>query len=185
MDRRVARRYARALFLTALNQGQVRLIGEELDQIAILLQSDAQLQALLYSPLVPDERKTAILEQLFAQSVQPATFRLLALLVQKDREKLFGVVREEYHRLREEQEGILRATIYTAVLLDDLQKEALRRKLEELTGKQVIATFEIEPELIGGVRVVMGDYQIEGSVKGALEQLRDTVLTQIAKRQVR
>lgn len=181
-DIRVARRYANALFRAALNAHALHRIGEDLQRLNTALQEVEALRAFLYSPLIPRDRKKQRVSELFGRDLQPATLRLLELVIEKRREPLLKAIFEEFQRLREAHEGIARATIYSAVPLSHEEQEALCQRLEQSTGKQIIATFEVDPSLIGGVRVRLGDYQIDGTIRGALERLHDHVRLEIARR---
>ncbi|MEN3000742.1 MAG: ATP synthase F1 subunit delta [Armatimonadota bacterium] len=181
-DIRVARRYASALFRAALNTNTLQRVSEDLNRLRSALQEIDALRAFLHSPLIPRDRKKQRVEELFARDLQPVTLRLLELVIEKRRETLLEAICEEFQRLREAHEGVVRATIYSAVPLTPDEQHALLQRLESSTGKRIIATFEVDPNLIGGVRVRLGDYQIDGSIRGALERLHDHVRLEIARR---
>ncbi len=181
-DIRVARRYANALFKAALNAHALQRISEDLQRLKLVLQEIDALRAFLYSPLIPRDRKKQRISELFGRDLQPATLRLLELIIEKRREPLLEAIFEEFQQLREAYEGIARATIYSAVPLTREEQSELLQQLEQSTGKQIIATFEVDPSLIGGVRVRLGDYQIDGTIRGALERLHDHVRLEIARR---
>ncbi len=181
-DWRVARRYAGALFKAALNANTLQRVGEDLERLRTLLQASEALQAFLYSPQIPRDRKKQRLNELLSRDLQPLTMNLLALVIEKRREKQLNAIIEEFQRLREAHEGIARATITSAIPLSHSQQQALLQRLENSTGKRIIPTFEVDPSQIGGVRVQIGDYQIDGTIRGALERLHDHVRLEIARR---
>ncbi|GBC92929.1 ATP synthase subunit delta [bacterium HR15] len=181
-DIRVARRYAGALFRAALNANALHRVGEDLQRLRVILQEIDALRTFLYSPLIPRDRKKQRIEELFARDLQPITLRLLELIIEKRREPLLEAICEEFEQLREAHEGIMHATVYSAVPLTDDEQQQLLQRLENSTGKQVIATFEVDPSLIGGVRVRLGDYQIDGTIRGTLERLHDHVRLEITRR---
>jgi F-type H+-transporting ATPase subunit delta len=182
MDTRLARRYAKALFLAAQGDRQVQKVGDDLDGVMNALEQSGMMKAYLQNPRIPRSNKLARLNEVFGKEIQPVTLRLLQLLIRKRRETLLHAVYSEYQKLREEFEGVVRTTILSAVYLPEDQQLALIRKLETDTGKRLIPSFEVDSKLIGGVRVELGDYQIDGSVAGALDRLRDHVRLEIERR---
>ncbi|MFN4032016.1 MAG: ATP synthase F1 subunit delta [Fimbriimonadales bacterium] len=185
VDIRVARRYARALFEVALKQNLLRPTADDLAGLRTLLEQSAELRAFFYSPLIPRDRKVAHLREALQAQLQPHTLRLLELLIEKRREKFLEAVCEEFRKLQEAHQGVVRATIESATPLTAAEQNDIVQKLQHSTGKTIIPTFEVNPDLIGGVRVQMGDYQIDGTLRGALDRLRDHITLEIERRGAR
>ncbi|BCW96677.1 MAG: ATP synthase F1 subunit delta [Fimbriimonadales bacterium] len=185
VDVRVARRYARALFEVVLQQGQLQATADDLRNLRGVMRESDELRAFFYSPLIPRDRKRERIREAFHARVQPQTLRLLELLIEKRREKMLDAVCEEFQKLQEAHQGIARAHIQSATPLTDAEQNALVQKLQQSTGKTIIPTFETNPDLIGGVRVQMGDYQIDGTLRGALDRLRDHITLEIERRGAR
>ncbi len=185
VDIRVARRYARALFEVALKQNLLQPTADDLAALRTLLEQSAELRAFFYSPLIPRDRKTQRLREALQAQVQPHTLRLLELLIEKRREKFLEAVCEEFRKLQEAHQGVVRATIESATPLTEAEQNGIVQKLQQSTGKTIIPTFEVNPDLIGGVRVQMGDYQIDGTLRGALDRLRDHITLEIERRGAR
>ncbi|MFN3689721.1 MAG: ATP synthase F1 subunit delta [Fimbriimonadales bacterium] len=185
VDIRVARRYARALFEVALKQNLLQPTADDLAGLRTLLEQSAELRAFFYSPLIPRDRKIARLREALHAQLHPHTLRLLELLVEKRREKLFEAVCAEFQKIQEAHQGIARATIESAAPLTEAEQNSIVQKLQQSTGKRIIPTFEVNPDLIGGVRVRIGDYQIDGTLRGALDRLRDQIMLEIERRGAR
>ncbi len=185
VDIRVARRYARALFEVALKQNLLQPTADDLAALRTLLEQSAELRAFFYSPLIPRDRKIQRLREALQAQVQPHTLRLLELLIEKRREKFLEAVCEEFRKLQEAHQGVVRATIESATPLTEAEQNGIVQKLQQSTGKTIIPTFEVNPDLIGGVRVQMGDYQIDGTLRGALDRLRDHITLEIERRGAR
>ncbi len=185
VDVRVARRYARALFEVVLQQGQLQATADDLRNLRGVMRESDDLRAFFYSPLIPRDRKRERIREAFHARVQPQTLRLLELLIEKRREKMLDAVCEEFQKLQEAHQGIARAHIQSATPLTDAEQNALVQKLQQSTGKTIIPTFETNPDLIGGVRVQIGDYQIDGTLRGALDRLRDHITLEIERRGAR
>ena len=108
--------------------------------------------------------------------VQPLTLNLLNLLVDKRRAGVLPQVYEEYERLVRSFQNIALATAVTAVPLDAAQQAALERSLEARTGKDIELKTEVDPAVMGGVLVRIGDTVLDGTVRGKLERLREQLL---------
>lgn len=185
VDLRVARRYARALFEVALKHGQLEQTSEELASLRTLMRASEELRRFFYSPLVPRDYKAMRLRRILKDRILPFVMRLLELLVEKRRENLFEAICDEFERLKEAHLQVERAIITSAVPLDEAQQTALIQKLEQTTGKKILPMFKVDPSLIGGVRIRIGDYQIDGSLRGALDRLRESIALEIERRVVR
>lgn len=175
-DPKVARRYAAALFSAARKLGKADAVQRDLSMLADLWKLTPALRRTMESPLVPGERKHTLLNDLFARDINPLTMSFLRLLVEKRREEILLRVEEEVRRLSDEANNLLRVQATVAVSIDDAQRNALIDSLERRTGKRVILSMHVEPAILGGVVVRMQDTVIDGSVRGALESLREQML---------
>lgn len=175
-DSRVARRYAAALFAASRGAGKIDTVQHDLDTLGGLWERTPRLRAAMESPLIPGDRKHQMVDRFFGKELDPLTVRFLHLLVEKRREGIVPQVREDYARLADIERGLVRATATVALPLDDLQRAALTESLERRTGKRVELTVEVDESIIGGVVVRMEDTVIDGSVRGALERLREEML---------
>ena len=176
--RSTARRYAEAAFeiaerddsmkawLAAMTTAEQRLTGPDV-------------MRLLSNPAIPAGSRIEVLDRVLTDDVGRVQRNLLALLVQRGRfEQLPAVVRE-FTRLYREREGIIEATVTASAALDESDLEALRVRLETMTGKRIELRQTTDPALLGGIQVRVGDQLIDGSVRGRLERLR-TDLANIA-----
>lgn len=181
MELGVARRYARALLVAAKQQQSVIEAQQDLDAIVQILQAKPELKEFLESPEQARDRKRATIDKLFADRARPITLQLLRLLIEKRRENILQLIRDEYQRLREQEEGILRIKISSAQQLDEKQKQALIERIEQETKRKVIAETEVDPKLIGGVTIRYGDFLLDGSIAGALKRLRERLYIDVLK----
>lgn len=172
----VARRYASALLAQAKKTQTVAAAQSELSQVADAVAARPHLQALLNQPLVTEERKKQVLRDEFAGKVSPAVVGFLSLLADKRRINLLPEVQSEFARLVREYENIALATATSAVPLTAEQAAALEKSLEARTGKDIQLEMAVDPDLIGGILVRIGDTVLDGTVKGNLERLREQLL---------
>ena len=144
-DATVARRYAQALYQEAESEGNVDRIDEDMQSVQESLDASRELDLFFRSPLIAREKKQAVVGKLFDGKVAPLIERL----------------------------GIVEARVRTAMPMEFDETEDLRKALEAKTGKKVRLRIEVEPELIGGAVVRIGDRVYDGSVQHQLESLRD------------
>lgn len=173
---KVARRYARALFNAAVRSQAVEAVNEALQQLLETLREHPPLQQLLLNPLIPRERKQQMVQQSIGRYTHPLLASLLDVLIDKRRERLLPDVAREFGNLRDEHLGIARVQATTAYPLDSEQQQALIRGLERRTSKTVVLETQVDPSLIGGIVVRIGDTIIDGSVRGQLLRLKQYLL---------
>jgi F-type H+-transporting ATPase subunit delta len=163
------RRYAEAIFDIATAERSVDAFRSTFDQLAKL---DPAAVRMLGDPSVPLERRLRAAD--VATAGQPAPVRgLLALLVRRHRVALLPAIADAYGELVDERAGVAKARITTAIELDKAQRRGLVRRLEQATGKTIRATFGVDPELIGGARVQVGDHLVDASLRARLAALRE------------
>jgi F-type H+-transporting ATPase subunit delta len=173
----VVRRYARALFETAVKGGTMDHVEGDLKGVHGLLVQVPQFRKVLRAPTVSGTRKKALLAQTLGNRVSPLTLRMLNLLVDKRREALLDDLYPEFQRLADEYRNIQPVEVTAATPLTDQERDSLSRALAARTGKQPVLQVRVQPEILGGLVVRMGDRIIDGSVRTKLEQLRQRLLT--------
>lgn len=180
-DAKVAKRYARALFNTAQKANVIESVESDLNAIAQLVESHPEFRGFLASPRISRDDKITIAEKLFSDRVTALTMSMLRLMLVKRRETEFAAVREEFVVLRRTEGNVLYANVVSATELDEATRKALVAKLEQKSGKRVEADFKIDTNLIGGVKVALGNYVLDGSVRGTLNRLRDRLKYDLLK----
>ena len=170
-SRSTARRYAEAAFEIAQRDGTVEAWLDAFASAESLL-ADAGLQRVLASPAVPLESRDQLLRQVAGDRITGAPLRLMLLLVARGRIERLPDVAREFRRLHRRQEGITQATITSAAPLTEDEVAALTQRLAGMTGGRVEVSLDVDPGLLGGVQVRLGDRLIDGSVRGRLERLR-------------
>lgn len=180
-DSRVARRYAQALFTLALKEDMVKAVEEDLAGIAHLLTGDEQFRDFLLSPYASREEKQQIAGKLFSDRITGLTMQALRLMLTKGRETELLALRDEFTKLRRAHEGVVFATISSAEAMAQDQQSQIISKLAIATGKVIEANFEIDPRLIGGVKVSYENTVLDGSLRGALNTLRDRLRHDVLK----
>jgi len=169
----VARRYAQALGEEAAREKRTEQIDQDMALIQESLDASSELVRFFESPIISREKKDSVVVALFKERVDPLTLKFLRLLVEKRRETLFLLVAQAYRALRDEQLGIISVEARTAQPLDEAEEKKLVQTLETMTKKHVRLHVTLEPDLIGGLIVRIGDTVYDGSVRNQLATLRE------------
>jgi len=173
----VARRYARAMFEVAAAQGKATEFGGQIDAVAGVFQSAAELRQALSNPVFKEGEKRRILEAVLAQAAVAGPVRsFLLLLLDRGRFGSLPAIARAYREMADEHAGQVRATITSASPLDTLSLDRLRQALEKRMGKKVLVETAVDPDLIGGVVARVGDLVLDGSVRARLGELREKLL---------
>ena len=165
--------YARALFDIGVQEGSVGVIYDDLHAVQAALEGlDPELQAFVNMPHFRRDDKRRIMNLVFEGKVCRPVLGLVNILVQKRRELLLNNVVEEFARYRDRHEGLVRAGVLTARKLDTDLADALRAALEQRTKRKVILHERVDPEVIGGIRVNLGDIVLDGTIRRRLQDMR-------------
>ena len=170
-NRSTARRYAEAAFEIAERDGTVDAWLDAFAAAESLL-AEPGLTRLLANPAIPAAQRAALLEQVAGDRITGGPRRLLQLLVARGRIERLPEVAREFRRLYRLREGITQASVTSAAPLTESEVAALTAQLSGMTGGTVEVSLSVDPELLGGVQVRLGDRLIDGSVRGRLERLR-------------
>jgi F-type H+-transporting ATPase subunit delta len=168
-----SRRYARALFGLAKEDGLTTEASGELDTLADLFEASPELREALIIPLYPVKERIAVLRAVAqAENLSHLVTNFYAFLIEQRRMVDFAGIREEYARLVERDSGLVTAEVRTASAMDERKQDRLRRALSERTGMEVRLDVQIDESLIGGAIAKVGDLVFDGSIRAQLDGLR-------------
>ena len=176
LARSTARRYAEAAFQIAERDDAMETWKTSLARARELL-ADEDAARFLSNPAVSAESRLVVLKRIHGDDVAGPPRNLLALLLRRGRFDQLPAVVREFERMVARREGVVEASVISAVELDDASREALRERLVAMTGSRVEMSLAVDPALLGGIQVRLGDRLIDGSVRGRLERLRASFTT--------
>jgi F-type H+-transporting ATPase subunit delta len=168
---RAAIRYAKALLDAAHAKALSAQVGADMETVSESIAGSPELQQFLMSPTTTSETKESVLLEVFADT-SDETKKLFRLLLDNKRFGLLPGIAMQYGRLLEELNGIERATVTTATPLDEETKAKVLSKILEFSNKKIVLENVIDPELIGGFILRVGDKQYNASVAGRLQALK-------------
>lgn len=172
----LAIKYAQALYELAAEKSMLSEAEQQLKELEQALTAYSDLATLLYHPRVDAKAKKAVLTQVFDGELADFVQRFLLLLIDKRRETILPVIFTEFQRLLNEARNMIEVDVITALPLDDAEHKALAEKLGIVTGKNVILKTKIDPSILGGVIVQIGDKLIDGSVARQLKTLQTVLI---------
>jgi F-type H+-transporting ATPase subunit delta len=171
----VARRYAAAIFELADERHAIDAVGKDLHLLADAIYEDQTTKGFFLSPVVDRKEKERILSISFAGKANDIAMHTVLLLVRKRREALLREIVRQYDALQLQARGEEPLTVATAKELSRDELRSLVERLERLYGTKFSVTQTVDPNLIGGVRIMMGDRRIDGTIEGRLEELTRTL----------
>lgn len=171
VNRTLARRYASAVYALAAEASATERVGRQLAGICEAINADAATQQFFLAPVIDRYQKERVLSSVFEERVDPIALHTLLLLVRKHRESLLQTVLEEYRTLDMSAHGIEPLTIISARPLSAQELDQVKERVESVYGRRFVSQLVVNPALIGGLRIVMGDRRIDGTIEGRLEQL--------------
>lgn len=175
-ETRVARRYALALFKSAIASGNLDIVAADIRQLNSFTAKDKNLLNFLEAPQVPTEQKKELLKNLFTTRLSPRLLLFLDLLLDKHRTNIMPDIAEEFEKLMEEHHGLIKTRVVTAIHIPDDYKSRLREKLERMTGKKIEIIHKIDRSIIGGIIIFLHNMVIDRSVRHQLRILRQNLL---------
>ena len=171
----LARRYATAVFSLATDTSVVERVGADLAAVQHAIDDDATTKSFFVAPIIDRKEKERVLLAAFEGKVHEIALHTVLLLVRKRRETLLGELVVEYRKLELAAQGAEPLVVTTAKELGSNELRAMVERLERAYGKKFDVTVKVDPALIGGVRLMMGDRRVDGSVAGRLEELTRTL----------
>ncbi|MCC9135861.1 ATP synthase F1 subunit delta [Pontibacter silvestris] len=170
---RVASRYAKSLIELASERNELENVHKDMQQFSKVVSQNRELHLLLRNPIVKSDKKLAIINAIFSGRVQELTLAFFKIVARKNRESVLEFIATEFEKQYNELKGIQTAKVISAIPLTPGLREQLGQKLVAETGQTIELEEIIDPSLIGGFVLRVGDKQIDSSVKHSLLKLKN------------
>jgi F-type H+-transporting ATPase subunit delta len=175
LPRRIAGRYAEALFDLAEQQGKSEEWERQLDALAVVFAATPELHTVLTHPEITLQRKEQILREAFAGKVAPEILGMVSLLIQRDHDPDIATVHDIFRELWNAARQVVPVTVTTAVPLSDQQRHTLAETLARRLNATIQLHPRVDPGIIAGMIVQMGDRVIDASASTPLAELREAM----------
>jgi ATP synthase F1 delta subunit len=166
--------YARSLFEVALDHGRLDVVRGQLGEFADALAGDRDLQVFFLSPYFSTKEQVAGLERVLSDP-DPLIANFLTLLLEKQRMPALGLIRRRFDVLWERENRLLPVTVTSAIALKQDSIKEIGKRIGEQTGRRVELTSSVDPEILGGIVLRVGNSILDASVRNRIEQLRKAV----------
>ena len=171
-----ARRYAEAAFEVAERDNAFEAWRKELDTAAAVV-AEERIGRALANPAIPLETRIATAEATFGRLVGPKVLNLIGLMLRRGRIQELPRLAAEFRRLDDERQGIARASVTSTLPLEPDEVRSLEERLASSTDRRVELDLKVDPSLLGGLVVQLGDLLVDGSVRSRLERLRNRLVS--------
>ena len=170
----IAAVYARSLFEVAQEQSKLDTVRDQLGAFADALDSSRELQTFFFSPYFSTAEKSEGLDRAVTDA-DPIVVNFLKLLIENHRTPAVFRLRREFDRLWQEENQLLPVQVTSAVALDQATVNQIGDRIAQQTGRKIELSASVEPEILGGIVVRVGNSILDASIRNRLEQLRKQV----------
>jgi F-type H+-transporting ATPase subunit delta len=170
----IASVYARSLFEVAHEQGKLDEVREQLGEFADVLSENQEMQVFFFSPYFATQEKEEGLDKVVTDA-EPILQNFLKLLIEKHRMPAVFRVRRTYDQMWQKENKLLPVEVTSAIELDEQTVKQIGDRIGEETGQKIELSARVEPEILGGLVVRVGNSIIDSSIRSRLEQLRRQV----------
>jgi F-type H+-transporting ATPase subunit delta len=167
----LAQVYARSVFEVAREQASLDELREQIGQFADAVNENRELAVFFFSPYFSTKEKQEALGRIL-DGASPILMNFLSLLIENHRMPVIFRIRQEYERLWQEENRMLPVEITSAIALDDATTASLGKTIGERAGRKVTLAAIVDPDILGGIIVRVGNSILDASIRNRLEQLR-------------
>jgi len=168
----VASRYAKSLIDLALEKNALEATKQDMTLFVQTLKASTELQAVLRNPIISHDRKLNVLQAIFTGKVSALTDAFFKIMVTKSRGDILYPTAQEFINQYNIKNNIVKATVTSATTLSEANKQQIISEVKSLSGGEVILQEKVDPALIGGFVLTVGDRQIDTSVASSLQKLK-------------
>lgn len=168
----VAIRYAKSLIDLAVEQKALEAVNADMELFARTIKANSELKAVLENPIIYQDKKIHVLDAIFGGKVNPVTIAFFKLMVNKNRAEVLYPAAQEFINQYDVINNITKATVVSAAELSEANKKTIIAEIEASTKGTVKLTAKVNPALIGGFILTVGDRQVDTSISSSLTKLK-------------
>ncbi|HRW11659.1 MAG TPA: ATP synthase F1 subunit delta [Syntrophomonas sp.] len=173
LNKSVARRYAEAFFGIAREADKIDAYQAELEKVISTIAEVDGMKEYLDHLLVPAREKKDLVQKVFGTQLSPMTMNFLFMIIDKRRESYLEFIYREYVEMADESRNIKKAELFAAREVPQQELDALEERLSASTGKKVMLKLTVDPTLLGGAKIRMGDQIVDGTAVKKLQMLTE------------
>jgi F-type H+-transporting ATPase subunit delta len=173
---KVASRYAQALFEFACESNKVDLWQQQMQLVHQVFQQDSQIGDFFSHIQIEANQKKDVFKKIFSNRIDSDVVNFFCLLIDKRRVSAFKEIAKEFHVLCNQSKGIKEGVVYSTRLLDSDEIERIEESISQKMKLDVELTNKLDPHLLSGVRVVVDDVVMDGSLRNKIDSLRHVLL---------
>ncbi|MGH2861616.1 MAG: ATP synthase F1 subunit delta [Solirubrobacteraceae bacterium] len=170
----IAQVYARSLFEVASEQDKLDVVKQQLEQFATALHENRELAVFFFSPYFSAEEKKDGLRRA-VEGADPAVMNFLEALIERHRMPAIFRIRTDFEALYDKSNKLLPVIVTSAVELDAATIESLGKRIGEQTGNEIELSSTVDPDILGGIVLRVGNFILDASIRTRLERLRREV----------
>jgi F-type H+-transporting ATPase subunit delta len=174
MSAKSAGRYAQSLLDYALELNKLEEVKQDMQLVSSVCAENHGLELLLASPIIKKDQKISVLTAVFEQSIQAVSMNFLTLVTKKNRERLIIQIAAAFIELYKAHKGIVTAEVTTATPLSEEQRKGIAASLESV-GKTLELNEMVDPNILGGLMVRVGDRRFDASIRKKLNELKQDI----------
>ncbi len=168
----VASRYAKSLIDLAQEQNSLEPVKKDIELFIATCRANPTLQAVLKNPIIGPDKKANILDSLFGDKLNPMILSFFKIVVRKGRSEILYATAKEFINEYNIRKNIVKATVISAADLSEENKKQLEDVVKQATKGEVVLTAKVNPDLIGGFVLKVGDKQFDASLSSQLHKLK-------------
>ena len=158
------------------NLNELDRIDTEINLVGKLIETDDTFRRFFLSPRVPQSDKKALIKKVFSDLICSDVLNLILLIIDKHRENITAKIANRFSELAAELKGVEAGTVITAVKMHDDEFKLLEAKVQKFSGRKITLEREVDPSLIGGIVLWLGNHVIDGSIRYRLDSIRRDLL---------
>lgn len=174
MAKLISKRYAIALFELAKEKNNLEQLNTEISFILDSINNNPEFFTIFTHPQISGGEKFQLFKNIFTDNVSEDIIALVSIVINKNRESEIKNIFNEFISLFEEHKGIKTAYVYSAKELSEAQINSIKEKLSQNLNKEIIIKTEIQPDLIGGIKINVGGFLIDNSIKKQLKDIKNS-----------